>query len=174
MIEAFERTVKAAPDAPAIYHFEEIISFGALDKVGGSFAAVVEGWGIGKGDRVAVALQNDPEFAIVQLGTWKRGAILVPLNPMFKEKEIVYHLADSGSRVWIALDTGYAEQALAAGVERVVAARDLRTQLAAQEPGSSVRLAAGPEYIALLVYTSGTTRPAEGAIILHRNLAFNA
>ncbi len=174
MIEAFERTVKAAPDAPAIYHFEEIISFGALDKLADSFAALLEGWGIGKGDRVAVALQNDPEFAIVQLGTWKRGAILVPLNPMFKEKEIVYHLADSGSRVWIALDTGYAEQALAAGVERVVAARDLRTQLAAQEPGSSVRLDVGPEDIALLVYTSGTTGPAKGAIILHRNVAFNA
>src|SRR5579872_1365483 len=122
MIDAFERTVKLAPDAPAIYHFEEIISFGELDKLADSFAALLAAWGIGKGDRVAISLQNDPEFAIVQLGTWKRGAILVPLNPMFKEKEIVYHLSDSGSRVWIVLDTAYAGQALASGVERVAAA----------------------------------------------------
>src|SRR5260370_42269634 len=86
MIEAFERSARRAPDAPAIYHFDETISFGRLDDLAGRFAALLGKWGIGKGDRVAVSLQNDPEFAIAELGAWKRGAILVPLNPMFKER----------------------------------------------------------------------------------------
>ncbi len=173
MIDAFELSAGNAPNAPAIYHFDRVISFGELDNSANRFAALLASWGIGKGDRVAVSLQNDPEFAVVQLGTWKRGAILVPLNPMFKEREIAYHLADSGARVWIVLDADYAERALASGVERVVTARDMMAQLASLQP-TGVRVDVGPEDIALLVYTSGTTGPAKGAIILHRNVAFNA
>src|SRR5579859_2860931 len=111
LIDAFERSASAAPNAPAIYHFEQTISFAELDNLAERSAALLGSWGIGKGDRVAVSLQNDPEFAVVQLGTWKRGAILVPLNPMFKEREIAYHLADSGAKVWIVLDADYTEQA---------------------------------------------------------------
>jgi long-chain acyl-CoA synthetase len=93
---------------------------------------------------------------------------------MFKEKEIAYHLADSGARVWIVLSSEYAEQALASGVERVVTAGDMMAQLARIQPGAGLRADVGPADIALLVYTSGTTGPAKGAIILHRNVAFNA
>src|SRR5579863_8468660 len=105
MIDAFERSVGRAPNSPAIYHFDDTISFGKLDDLANRFAALLESWGVAKGDRVAVSLQNDPEFAVAQLGSWKRGAILVPLNPMFKEKEISYHLADCGAKVWITLDS---------------------------------------------------------------------
>src|SRR6266702_5756804 len=118
MIDAFERSARQSPDAPAIYHFDDTISFAALDDLAARFAALLAQWGIGKGDRVAVSLQNDPPFAIVELGAWKRGAILVPLNPMFKEKEVAYHLTDSGARVWVVLDYTYAEFARASGVER--------------------------------------------------------
>src|SRR5438045_2159833 len=119
MIDAFERSVRQSPNVPAIYHFDDTISFAQLDDLAGRFAALLAKWGIGKGDRVAVSLQNDPEFAVAELGAWKRGAILVPLNPMFKEKEVAYHLADSGARVWVVLDCAYAELAAASGVERV-------------------------------------------------------
>ena len=174
MIDAFERSARATPNAPAIYHFEQTISFGELDNLADRCAALLGSWGIGQGDRVAISLQNDPEFAVVQLGTWKRGAILVPLNPMFKEREIAYHLADSGAKVWIVLDADYTEQAMASGVERVITARDLMAQLARRQPEKIARVKVAPEDIALLVYTSGTTGPAKGAIILHRNVAFNA
>src|SRR5438046_7756498 len=160
MIEAFERSARRAPDAPAIYHFDETISFGRLDDLAGRFAALLGKWGIGKGDRVAVSLQNDPEFAIAELGAWKRGAILVPLNPMFKEKEVAYHLADSGARVWVVLDSAYAELAPASGVERVITARDLMDAVAAESPGAVARVAVASDDIAFLVSTSGTTAPA--------------
>src|SRR6266481_4513833 len=132
MIEAFERSARRAPDAPAIYHFDDTISFGWLDDLAGRFAALLGKWGIGKGDRVAVSLQNDPEFAIAELGAWKRGAILVPLNPMFKEKEVAYHLADSGARVSVVLDADYAQLAPASVVEHVITAGDLMDALAGE------------------------------------------
>jgi len=59
-------------------------------------------------------------------------------------------------------------------VERVVTSSDMMAQLAGHQPDAGVRVDVGPEDIALLVYTSGTTGPAKGAIILHRNVAFNA
>src|SRR5258705_12807186 len=102
MIDAFERSVREAPDKSAIYHFDDTISFARLDDLAGRFAALLGAWGIGKGDRVAVSLQNDPEFAIAELGAWKRGAILVPLNQRFKEKEVGSHLAESAPRAWVA------------------------------------------------------------------------
>src|SRR5260221_12755744 len=101
MIDAFERTVCQSPDAPAIYYFDETISFAALDDQAGRFAALLAECGIGKGDRVAVSLQNDPPFAIVEIGGWKRGAILCSLNPTFEEKQAAIHLPDSGARAWV-------------------------------------------------------------------------
>src|SRR5439155_3382161 len=112
--------------------------------------------------------------AIAELGAWKRGAILVPLNPMFKEKEIAYHLADSGARVWIVPDSDYAKLAPASAVERVITAADLMDLVERESPAADVRIAVTPEDIAFLVYTSGTTGSPKGAMILHRNVAFNA
>ncbi len=172
MIDAFERTTARAPNSPAIYYFDDTISFGKLDDLAKRFAALLESWGVGKGDRVAISLQNDPEFAVAQLGSWKRGAILVPLNTMFKEKEISYHLADSGAKIWITPYPACTDVALAAGVERVIDTRDLTGLLASQTPASD-RVSVSAEDIALLVYTSGTTGPPKGAMILHRNIAFN-
>jgi long-chain acyl-CoA synthetase len=178
VLDAFEAHAKAAPDAPAIRHFDDTITFGELDDRAERFAALAEGLGIGKGDRVALSLQNDPEFAIAQLGAWKRGAVVVPLNPMFRRKEIEYHLRDSGARVWIALDELVSPEhraaAAGAGVERVITRQELPDLLAGQTPDRSARAKLVPDDIAHLVYTSGTTGNPKGAMILHRNVAFNA
>src|SRR5690606_12460953 len=86
MIDCFEDSVRRHPDRAAVFYFDRSISFQELDEMAESFAALLAEWGVGKGDRVALYLQNDPQFLIAQYGAWKRGAIMVPLNPMFKEK----------------------------------------------------------------------------------------
>ncbi len=180
MIDLFERTAAARPAAPAIHYVDESISFGQLNEQAGRFAAWLARHGIGKGDRVAIVTQNDPEFAVAQLGAWKRGAIVVPLNPMFKAKELDYHLRDSGARAMVALATYRAQHhdvIAAAPVECWLTTHtggDFYPALAAEAPGPLHRVPVGPEDIAQLVYTSGTTGPPKGAIGLHRNIAFNA
>ena len=180
MIDLFERTAAARPDAPAIHYFDETISFAQLDDRASRFATWLAHHGAGQGDRVAVVTQNDPEFAVAQLGTWKRGAILVPLNPMFKAKELDYHLRDSGARALVAL-AAYRDEhrdlIAATQIECMLTTHtggDFLATLAAETPDPAARAAVGPEDIAQLVYTSGTTGPPKGAIGLHRNIAFNA
>jgi long-chain acyl-CoA synthetase len=110
MIDLFEESALRSPGMPAVYYFDEPISFARLNDLAGRFAALLARWGIGKGDRVALYLQNNPQFLIAQYGAWKRGAIVVPLNPMLKEKEVGYQLRDSGARVLVSLDSLYAER----------------------------------------------------------------
>jgi long-chain acyl-CoA synthetase len=177
MIDLFERTAATRPDSPAIHYFNESISFGRLNEWADRFATWLARHGVGKGDRVAVVTQNDPEFAVTQLGAWKRGAILVPLNPMFKAKELDYHLRDSGARALVAM-TAYLEEHRAViegtSVESVLATGEFFRVLDAETPDRAARVAVGTEDIAQLVYTSGTTGAPKGAIGLHRNIAFNA
>ena len=178
VLDAFEEHARSAPESPAIHYLDETISFGSLNEQAERFAALLADYGIGKGDRIALSLQNDPEFAVAELGGWKRGAVVVPLNPMFRQKELSYHLRDSGARLWLALDSLAGEDARAAavdaGVERIVTTSQLTHLLASHAPDPAVRQAPGLEDIAHLVYTSGTTGQPKGAMILHRNVAFNA
>ncbi len=172
VIGAFEEAARRTPDAPALHYFDHTISFRRLNELASRFSTMLGTLGIQKGDRVALSLQNDPSFAIAQLGVWKRGGIVVPLNPMFKEKEIRFHLEDSGARVWVCLDS--LRQNLP--VERVLpTSRDDVEMMGLLEPFApqAQTIPVVPEDIAYLVYTSGTTGSPKGAVLLHKNVLFN-
>jgi long-chain acyl-CoA synthetase len=174
VIGAFEDTVRRIPEAPALRYFDRTISFRRLEELAARFAALLAALGIQKGDRVALSLQNDPSFAIAQLGVWKRGGVVVPLNPMFKEKELRLHLQDSGARVWVCLDSLWrglpVEHVVTTSREDVEMVRLLEPC----GPEARARIPVRPEDIAYLVYTSGTTGSPKGAVILHQNVLFNA
>src|SRR5581483_3998022 len=88
VLDAFRATVTADPEAPAIHFFDTRLSFGRLDRDSDALAAALAQRGVGPGDRVAVYLQNDPQFQIAQLAAWKCGATMVSVNPMLKEQEL--------------------------------------------------------------------------------------
>jgi len=82
---------------PAIYYFDRAISYDDLDRESDALASGLVARGIQRGDRVAMYCQNIPQFIIGQYGIWKAGAIMVLCNPMFKQRELSYHLTDSGA-----------------------------------------------------------------------------
>ncbi len=100
----FKKSAALNPEAPAIYYFDHEISCGKVDRLSDQLAAAFEKLGLKKGDRIILDLQNVPQFPIAAYAAWKIGAIVVPLNPMYKEKELAYFCRDSGARLFLTLD----------------------------------------------------------------------
>ncbi|MDP8973932.1 MAG: long-chain fatty acid--CoA ligase [Actinomycetota bacterium] len=107
MVDLFEESAERAPDRDAVRYFDESISYGELNDLADSFATLLASRGVEKGDRVAIYTQNNPQFLLAQYGAWKRGAIVLPVNPMLKQKELDYHLNDSGAKVLVCLESLY-------------------------------------------------------------------
>jgi long-chain acyl-CoA synthetase len=99
----FRNSAAKTPEAPAVYFFNYAISYGEIDRLSDSLAAAFNHLGLKKGDRIILDLQNVPQFLMATYGAWKLGAIVVPLNPMYKEKELSYFCRDSGAKMFFAL-----------------------------------------------------------------------
>lgn len=198
----FRATVERNPDADVIRYFDGRITASELDELSDAFAAGILDAGFRPGERVAIYAQNVPQFVIAQVGTWKAGGIAVSANPMYRERELEEILHDSGATVLVALQSLYidvaakvvestdvrtlittseleyqsANSGALAGVERIECAgtTDMAEMLAAFRGQSVPPAEIGPDTVAFLTYTSGTTGPPKGAMTTHRNVAFNA
>jgi long-chain acyl-CoA synthetase len=100
----FKASAAHKPHSPAVYYFDHEISYGTIDCYSDTLAAAFFDFGLKKGDRVVIDLQNVPQFLIALYAAWKLGAIAVPLNPMYKEKELTYFCQDSGAKILFILD----------------------------------------------------------------------
>src|ERR1700761_5463318 len=77
-------------------------NYALLDQAAARVATMVKAKGLQPGDRVGVMLPNVPYFPIAYYGVLRAGGVVVPLNPLLKEREVAYHLGDSGARVLLA------------------------------------------------------------------------
>ncbi|MFP3912636.1 MAG: AMP-binding protein [Desulfobacteraceae bacterium] len=100
----FKKTASSKPKAPAIYYFDHMLSYEKIDDLSNQLAAALSDLGLQKGDRIILDLQNVPQFPIAAYAAWKVGAIVVPVNPMYKEKELAYFCRDSGAKLFLTLD----------------------------------------------------------------------
>src|SRR5438270_9370193 len=106
-LDMFLKTVQALPEQAAIHYFDQTMSYGELDRKSSALAAALKERGVTHGDRIALYLQNIPQFLIGLYGAWKIGAIVVLCNPMLKQHELEYHLNDSGAKGLICLESLY-------------------------------------------------------------------
>ncbi|NIP83012.1 MAG: AMP-binding protein [Gemmatimonadetes bacterium] len=88
LLDSLAEAVAEAPDRPAIRFKGAAVSHARLDRESDAFAAALAELGVRKGDRVALLLPNCPQFVIAQLGAWKAGAIVAPLNPLYTDREL--------------------------------------------------------------------------------------
>src|SRR5262249_53559795 len=96
------------PDRPALIFYGRELSFRELDAAVSRFTGWLLERGIQPGDRVALFLENSPQFAIAYYGALRAGAIAVCLNPMHKAAELLHEFSDSGARVLVTSHRGYA------------------------------------------------------------------
>ena len=198
------RTWKNAPSSlPALLGFgrsygerlfciyeDERVSFDAFHRAAATLAAEFGRRGIVKGDRIALAMRNLPEWPVVFFAAAACGAIVVPLNAWWTGGELEYALADSGARLLVCDGERYERIAphLAAlpGLIDTIVSRGIDGQgdpLAAiiGEPNSWAALpdlplpdvAIAPDDDATIFYTSGTTGNPKGALGTHRNMMTN-
>ncbi|MFE5560719.1 class I adenylate-forming enzyme family protein [Streptomyces sp. NPDC056544] len=97
VLHAFREAVARAPERTALAYFDGRIGYAEADELSDSVAGHLATRGIRRGDRVAVMLQNTPHFVLAVLAAWKAGAVVVPLNPMYKSGEVGHVLRDSGA-----------------------------------------------------------------------------
>ena len=100
----FKTSAAGRPDSPAVYYFDDVITYSDIDRQSDCLAAAFSDMGLKKEDRIIVDLQNVPQFLIAAYAAWKLGCIVVPLNPMYKEKELLYFCRDSGAKLFFTLD----------------------------------------------------------------------
>lgn len=128
-LDHLRKTVQSNAQRPALYYFNQRISFQELNEMSNAFACGLIELGMKKGDRVALYLQNIPQFVIAQYGIWKAGGIVVPLNPMYKEKELTYYFRDASVRILVCMASLYGETlkkvVKETGVEHVVTTSEL-------------------------------------------------
>ncbi|MFJ6485094.1 class I adenylate-forming enzyme family protein [Streptomyces sp. NPDC091682] len=97
VLHAFREAVARAPERTALAYFDGRIGYAEADELSDSVAGHLAARGIRRGDRVAVMLQNTPHFVLAVLAAWKAGAVVVPLNPMYKSGEVGHILRDCGA-----------------------------------------------------------------------------
>jgi long-chain acyl-CoA synthetase len=113
-LQMFQSMASRQRGRPLVHYFDRSISVDEIDAMSDALAVALQQRGVEPGERIAMYLQNVPQVLITVLAAWKCGAVVVPCNPMLRERELVKILTDSGSRVLICHDDLYTEVARAA------------------------------------------------------------
>ena len=168
--------LESTPAAPAITLDDTVVPYGMLAQGAARVAGWLQDLGVQPGDRVAVSLPNIPHMPIVYYGILWAGGVVVPMNPLYKSREVAFVLSDSEARALFAWD-GVAEEAgkgaAEAGAEFIpVVPAEFLGQVMAHEPVAMVER--DDQDTAVVLYTSGTTGTPKGAELTHTNMARNA
>jgi long-chain acyl-CoA synthetase len=164
------------PDRVAIHLGDQTTSYRELDDQSARVAGLLAARGIAPGTPIGIMLPNVPEFASVYYGILRTGAVVVPMNPLLKAREIAYYLGDSGAPVIFAWHVTAPEVEIGAkeaGAEAIlVDPATFPDILATASPAPQVVDRAAYD-TAVVLYTSGTTGHPKGAELTHANLINN-
>jgi long-chain acyl-CoA synthetase len=204
LLDLFDAAARSNEDGPALIYFDRSLSFRQLDEMSDALAAFLIEHGFVAGDRLAVYLQNMPQFVIAALAAWKVAGVVVPISPMNQAREVNTILVDCQPHTLICLDYLYDdiiarnEEVRRKGIRIVsTSAHDLQSSndrrilpdhalsqrtrdcvdlsdIFRARKRLSNRAPVRSDDLAFLVYTSGTTGVPKAALITHSNASINA
>ena len=171
---------------PALLFKGSTVSYGDLDSQSSAFAAALAALRVRPGDRIALVLPNCPQFFVAEFGAWKAGAVVVPLNPTYTERELEAALTSTGVTIVVALTPFYqrikniqartqVREVIATSIKEYLPAalRILFTLFKEKKDGHRISIAAGDRWFqeVLRDHRSSprpavTVRPSDRAVIL--------
>ncbi|HAJ56198.1 MAG TPA: long-chain fatty acid--CoA ligase [Candidatus Omnitrophica bacterium] len=178
---------KEYPNRTAIIFGQNKFTYDEVLNRASAVACALKSWQVKKGERIAILLDNSPDFIFCYFGVLLAGAVVVPINHMFKREEAKYILQDSES-VGILTSSAYSEMALELNVIlgslKFVALTNKNTENAYSlseylDGKKHAELDISPKAcedgeLAVFLYTSGTTGHPKAAMLTHNNLLSNA
>jgi len=202
LVELFVEAVERWSDDPAFRYFGkagrvEDISYREAWSIARRVSAALTAYGVTRGDRAALLAENRPEWALADYGCLCAGVVDVPIYSTLTATQVAYALRDSASKLVFVSDAEQMEKALQAVRESPqpiqLVAFDPPDQLPdgvvsweafLSDGGERARawsdgafrnqaLQAGPDDIATILYTSGTTGEPKGVMLTHDNVASN-
>jgi long-chain acyl-CoA synthetase len=168
LVHLLLRSARWLPDRPALAVGKTaVLSYQELaDRASQLSAALQEKFGLARGDRIALAMKNCPEYYEVLFACWHAGLVAVPMNAKLHPKEFAYILDDSGAKLC------FTSPELESSVSSPISiASSVYKKLFKEEGKIAETRADDPAW---LFYTSGTTGLPKGAVLTHRNLLFQA
>jgi long-chain acyl-CoA synthetase len=168
------KAARAHPERVAVTDGSTELRYAELDAQAAAFAAGLRRGGFDPGDRVVIFMPNRSEYLTVMFGLFKGGFVAVPVNAKLHSSELGFILEHSGARAVVcsAKTREAVEAALGsvAGVERI----DVDEHAASGDASGFADAEVGPNDLAWMFYTSGTTGRPKGAMLSHRNLCASA
>ena len=164
LVHLLLRNARWLPERPALAHGRRVVrSYGEMaSRVSRLASGFTEKISLKRGDRVALAMKNCPEYYEIMFACWHAGLTAVPMNAKLHPKEFAYILENSGAKAcFVTPDLGSA-------VPNAISVESLQEFFGEPKPPVEVRA----EEPAWLFYTSGTTGVPKGATLTHRNLLF--
>jgi amino acid adenylation domain-containing protein len=161
------RLAAAEPGWPAVLFGGAMLTRGDLEARAAALAAGLAARGIGRGHRVAVALERSPDLIVALLGVLRAGAAFLPLDPAYPAARVQMMLRDAGVADCLTTPAIAERLALPAGIARL----DAAALEAAPAPASPALPEPGdPAY---LIFTSGSTGTPKGVLVEHGPLAMH-
>ncbi len=187
--EILSRTAERFPENEAVIFRDLNLTYRELDALVNAFSNALLDLGVRKGDRVCLLMTNRPEFLVSWFALARIGAIISPVNPSFKEREVTYQLSNCEAVAIVVqyelLSLVQAVRAQTPALEHIIVVghgqqslpsqahsfADLVRTYAPTPPASPAPLW---EDLLTLPYSSGTTGLPKGVMLSHKNVVCNA
>ena len=164
----FAEHVASTPDALALAHEDEELTYGELAHRARQLARHLQGLGIGAESRVLLAFERSTDTVVALLAVLEAGGAYIPVDLSFPDERIAFMVEDSGAAAILTRD-GERSRFADAGV--TIVALDADAAAIGEKSGEPLETTVDPGHLAYVIYTSGTTGRSKGVGVEHRHLA---